>query len=272
MVAREAFAAQPNATPDLFGYVGDRPDCLVGQLARGLIHGVRTLGGADGSIECRPYGFQRPQHVFGREMQGRGAVDDRLDTDFGRGLDLACQVGEIGAARGLPCAIEIVIHQLATLTFADDVGKPVGRGYEARYLTAAGLQRRCGIQLDIGDGVDGIGHLGNGAHDSARDDQDHRTRDAGDDKPYENLGIGGLSFAEKRHQRRGQKRHRQHGGKRQQDGRSKPLGDRELPRARSSRTASDGRPSVGIGAAAVPEVQAKGLFTAWRGNRGFSVR
>jgi hypothetical protein len=91
----------------------------------------------------------------------------------------------------------------------------------------------------MGDGVDGIGHLGNGAHDSARDDQDHRTRDAGGDKRDKNLGIGGIGLVEKWHERRGQEWNRQHGGQRQQDGRSKPLGDRELPHALSSRTATD---------------------------------
>jgi hypothetical protein len=78
-------------------------------------------------------------------MQVRGAIDDRLDTESGRGLDLACQVGQIGAARGLPRAIEIVMQQLSALAFANDVGKPVGRGYEARYFAAGRLQRRRGI-------------------------------------------------------------------------------------------------------------------------------
>ena len=66
---------------------------------------------------------------LGLDVQGRGAIDDRLDADFGRGLDLACQVGQIDAARGLPRAIEIVMHQLAALALANDIGKPVGGGY-----------------------------------------------------------------------------------------------------------------------------------------------
>ncbi len=80
----------------------------------------------------------------------RGAVDDRLDADFGRRLDLARQVGQIVAARGLPRAVEIVMHQLAALAFADDFGKPVGGGHQARDFAAAWRQRRRGIKLGIG--------------------------------------------------------------------------------------------------------------------------
>lgn len=37
------------------------------------------------------------------------------------------------------------MQQLSALAFANDVGKPVGRGYEARYFAAGRLQRRRGI-------------------------------------------------------------------------------------------------------------------------------
>jgi hypothetical protein len=113
--ARDCFAAQTAAAPRLFGNLGDRPDHLAAQLARGLIHGVRTFGGANGFVERRAHGIQRRQHVLGLEMQGGGAIDDRLDTGFCRGLDMACQVGQIGAARGLPRAVKIVMHQFAAL-------------------------------------------------------------------------------------------------------------------------------------------------------------
>ena len=140
------------------------------------------------------------------------------------------------AARGLPGAIEIVMHQFAALALANDFSEPVGCDHQARYFVAAGRQWRRGIQLRIGKGIDGIGHLRQRPHNSARYDQDHRARDADGDEAYENLGVGEIGLVERRQQRRGQKWTGQRGGQRQKNGRSKPLGDRELPHALSSRT------------------------------------
>jgi hypothetical protein len=142
------------------------------------------------------------------------------------------------------------MYQLAALALANDLGKPVGGGHQAGYFATAGRQWRRGIQLCIGDGVDGVGHLRQGPHDSARDDQDYRPREADGDESYEYLGVGSGFLVERRHQRRGQKRRRQHAGQRQKDGRSKPLGDRELPHALSSRTRI--RPTTGMNGSAGP--------------------
>ena len=158
---------------------------------------------------------------------------------------LTRQIGQIGAARGLPRAIEIVMHQFAALAFADHVGKPVGGGEQAGDFAARRLQLRGGIKLGIGDGVERIGYLSERPYDCARDRQDHGARYARKHQPDEDFGIGFIRRVQIGRQHRGQEWHRQHGGQRQQHGRSKPFGDCKLPHAPSLRTA----PDFGIGSA-----------------------
>jgi len=74
-------------------------------------------------------------------------------------------------ARGLPSAIEIVISQLAALTFAQDFGKPGGSRRQTPYFAPARRQWRGRIKFPIGDGVDRIGGLGQRARDAARNRQ-----------------------------------------------------------------------------------------------------
>ena len=58
----------------------------------GLVHGARAFGGGGGFIESRPHFFKRRQHVGGFELQGRSAIDDRLDAAFGRLFHLLGQI------------------------------------------------------------------------------------------------------------------------------------------------------------------------------------
>ena len=66
------------------------------------------------------------------------------------------------------------MDQLAALAFAQDFGKPVGDGEQARNFAPAGRQWRCGFKLGIGDGFDCIGCLGQRARDPASNRQGGR--------------------------------------------------------------------------------------------------
>ena len=111
----------------LLGNLGDGPDHLVGQLAGRLVHRARTFGGAGRFLEGRADGLQPGQHLVGLELQGCGAVGDRLDADLGRGLHLLRQIGQVAAPHRLPAAVEVAMDQIAALALAEDLGQPVGR-------------------------------------------------------------------------------------------------------------------------------------------------
>ena len=76
--------------------------------------------------------------------------------------------------------IETIYQDLA---LADNLSEPFCRDQQTRYFAATGRQCDRGIQLSIGKGVDGIGHLRQGPYDSPRDDQHYRARDADGDEP-----------------------------------------------------------------------------------------
>ncbi|MEJ2376731.1 MAG: hypothetical protein P8Y53_15135 [Pseudolabrys sp.] len=60
---------------------------------------------------------------------------------------LPCESGEIDAARRLPGAVEIVVHQFAALALAQHPGEPVGGGGKMRGLAAQLGQGRRGFEL-----------------------------------------------------------------------------------------------------------------------------
>ena len=223
--ARHRFAAEAAAARDLGRNVIDRLRYLIGQPAGGLVQGARAFGGGGGLVESRAHRVERGHHILGFELQRGGAIDNRLNANFGGLLDMMRQARQMLPARRLPGAVEIVVDKFAALPFAQNLGQPLGGGLKSGKFPAARRRQRRLRHFGISNGVDRRGNLGDRPRDRPRQCAHSQRSQPGNTGGGRDLKADGVAHAGIRRQH--WQRHDR--TERQQNGRHQSLDDCQMP-------------------------------------------